>query len=109
VQDRRGWIRRSRIATAHFTAATMEGNSKRTPIANGLVMRPPRLAATGSMAARCSRKARAVPISLPPSARCNPRHQPPGKLLVCALSGRAPEWPWRCLLGGYSTPDSNSG
>jgi hypothetical protein len=42
------------------------GKLQEDAVADGLVMRPPRLAATGSMAARCSRKARAVPISSAP-------------------------------------------
>jgi hypothetical protein len=48
------------------------GKLQEGAVANGLVMRPPRLAATGSMAARCSRKARAVSISSAPISPAQP-------------------------------------
>jgi hypothetical protein len=45
----------------------------------------------------------------PPSAGCSRRHPRPGWRLVGARCGPAPEWPWRCPLGRYSTPNSNRG
>jgi|ERR1700722_15970969 len=45
------------------------GKLRETPSPMVLTMRAPWLAATGSMAARCSRKALAVPISLAPISR----------------------------------------